>query len=447
MPCVPRSLLFVFLASFLPGTVAAQSGPGQGALPTPGDVFVPKRGWVTPDVARAAGYIEYRGRWFPKAMKRKLARWARDEAKGSGWAYARRLDTKHYRVLTDMPRYLFEADIRPFLDELYRAYTRVFKSDFGVKSKAANKKFINLHFGYESYARANAVGGEPRPRTNPGFIIGGSKLVLYYDLAEPDQFYGAMFHEGAHQFVAAMLPGARFPLWINEALATYFEGCTYSRTTREVAVDYLPPPRLRLAKHLLRQRRDGVPKYTLYDVLTCPDENFGAEFYALSWSFTYFMTHGADGKRRKRYMKFLREMNGAGVKRTPEEIFARTVKEEPLALAEEWRAFVHALKSERDPNWPIVGRVKAPAGLELDIRRGDYVHAIGGVLVESEKELAALMKRRPTDRPIVVELIRRERVGGPAVFDGSLVTVTIPAGADVRIEPRGIYPRRANLVR
>jgi len=409
-----------------------------------GDVYIGKGRWVAPEEARSLGFFEYHRRWFPAKMRKNLEKWEKQDEKHRHWLNARRMTSKHYRIITNVPRFIVETELMPFLDELYRTYTQVFKEKFGLRSKAANKKFIHIHHGFEDYSRNNAPGGRPRPRSNPGFIMGGSVLVVYYDETEPEQFYSTVFHEGAHQFVHAMLPGARFPKWINEALATYFEGCFYSRTARRVTVNYLPPDRLKLAQFLLGQKRSGRPAYTLHDVLSVPDDEFNARYYALSWSFTYFMTHADGGSRRKRFLKFLREMNGAGVKHTPQEIFTRIVKVDPLALAAEWRRFVLALKTDVDPRSAILTRIrKNKAG--LDLKKGDIIRSFNYRTVESSKHFNALWASRPRDRESRLVIVRRTPVPGPMQYRARLIELVVPPDNPVEAVSADSWPRDHSL--
>ncbi len=410
-----------------------------------GKVHIGNGKWVTPEEAQKSGFFEYHRRWFPSKMKKTLARWEKKDRKHAHWRKARRISTKHYRVITNVPRFIIEYEIQPFLDDLYRKYTLVFKDKFGLKSKAANKKCIHIHYGYEDYAEMNREGGQPQPRETPGFIIGGSTLVTYYDETEPEMFYGAVFHEGAHQFVQAMLPGAVFPMWIDEALATYFEGCSYSLSRRAVTVDYLPPTRLALAKHLLREKKsNGKPAWDLYAVFHSPDHEFNARHYALSWSFTYFMTHGEDGRRRKVFMKFLREMNHAGQKYTAEENFTRICKVDPHDLEAEWRAFVLGLKARRNPESPILTRIgKNRAG--LDLKKGDLVLRFDFQRMTSTEEFEKLWKARPRDRAARLEVVRRTPVAGVRRYEAKRVTVVVPPEAVIELAALASLPMDPNL--
>jgi len=435
-------MMRTLLAGALLALVAA-SAPASGY--EQGKVCIEPGLRVTPDQARAKGYFEYHGRWFPEKMRKTLAKWEKKDAKHAHWLRARRYTTKHYRVITNVPRFICEFEIDPFLDDLYRAYTAVFKERFGVKSKAANKKLIHIHYGYEDYAEMNREGSQPQPRATPAFIVGGSTLVTYFDDAEPEQFYSSVFHEGAHQFVHANLPGAQFPLWIEEALATYFEGCSYSRSNRKVRVSFLPPVRLVLAQRLLREKRsNGEPKWGLYEVLNARDEEFSALHYALSWSFTYFMTHAESGRRRKTFTKFLHEMNRAGLKFTPQEIFARVCKEDPYRLEPEWRAFVAGLEAPEVPKSPIVTAVlRNRAG--LDLKKGDRIRSFDFHPITGVGQFARLWKTRPGDREIRLVVVRHTPVQGVREFEAKLLTIVIPAGDSVGLEANASISRETGL--
>jgi hypothetical protein len=124
--------------------------PAQN-LDHPGRVHADGLGWVTPEEARQNGFFEYRFRWFPEKLRKKLEKWERLDPKHAAWKEAYKAKTKNYRITTNAPRFILESEIKPFLDELFQTYVRVFRDDFGLKGKAVNKKFIKIFYGYESY--------------------------------------------------------------------------------------------------------------------------------------------------------------------------------------------------------------------------------------------------------------------------------------------------------
>ena len=198
-------------------------------------VHIGKGVWVTPQEALAKGWLLHQDRWVPKKYKSKLKKWAKEDAKVNGFKDAYRVKTKHYRIKTNAPRHIVELEISPFLDELYRTYVKVFKADFGLKGKAADKNHINIYWGFPAWRDE-----EDNNRGNPGYYEPGGALTVMYDAGDADDFYNTVFHEGAHQFFTAMLPGAELPIWLDEALAVYFEGCTFSPSTGKITPHHIP---------------------------------------------------------------------------------------------------------------------------------------------------------------------------------------------------------------
>ena len=166
-----------------------------------GEVWFDGR-WGKPAEAEAAGWFEYRDRWLPKSIEPKLRQWEKEDAKGLAWNRSYTLKTRHYQLRTNVPRFVAELELRPFLDALYAHFTVTFRERFGLEGKGANMKTVNVYAGYATYFAQTQ-----RPRSNPGYIVGGAELHVLYEDADLGGFYQTMFHEGTHQFVAGLLPG------------------------------------------------------------------------------------------------------------------------------------------------------------------------------------------------------------------------------------------------
>ena len=104
----------------------------------PGLVFAGKDGWLTPAEADAKGYFEYQRRWLPQASKKQLAAWEKSNQE------VKQRESRHYRIWAQIPTFILELEIMPFLDALYDKYTEVFKKDFGVTGKGTNKNWISI---------------------------------------------------------------------------------------------------------------------------------------------------------------------------------------------------------------------------------------------------------------------------------------------------------------
>jgi hypothetical protein len=325
---------------------------------------------------------------------------------------------------------------------LFRTYVKVFRDDFGVTAKSANKNFIKIYHGYEDYARNEAENGQPVPRTTPGFFRGGDELVSFYDDTDPAEFYGTIFHEGAHQFASAALPGATFPPWIEEGLATYFEGCTYSRATGKATLSYLPPDRLVHAQEQLRaaQAAGRVSAQDLF--MDLPQQSFEAEHYALAWSFVYYLIHRDGGTKRQAFARFLREMNGSGT-RPVDEVFKRATREDLAAAERGWPEFVLREKPQPLPEWVVLA-VHDPDP-EVDLRDGDELFSIDGVEVFSEAQLTSLWGKRARDRPIEVVVYRRVPMPAPVGYRREVVRATVASQSKVEVQCKATLSRAFQL--
>jgi hypothetical protein len=395
----------------------------------PGLVHLGEGQWGTPAEALERGRIEYRGQWFDKALEKDLKKWEKEDAKGLEWKDAYRTKSKSYRIETNVPRYIVELEIKPFLDELFETYKRVFVEDFGLAGKAAGNKDIRIHNGFHDYSVHNPDGDRPRPRTNPGFIINGSELVVFYEETDPGRFYSTVFHEGAHQFFLSLLPGASPPHWLNEALATYFEGCTYSRATKKITPGFVPADRLMQAKAVLQAHKDKTAQELFMDV---PRERFLGLEYSLSWSFVHYLIHRPGEESRARFARFVRETNGAGAK-PADELFLQATSEDLNVLIPGWRDHVLALSPPPEIKWLVLRVNKAAPGEDLVTK--DRLWSFDGVEVFGTKQFEALWKNRPKDRPYEVVVVRGEPDFHSDHATQRFVRQTIQPGSEISIRP------------
>jgi hypothetical protein len=406
----------------------------------PGQVHLGDGHWGTPAEARARGMIEYRGRWFEKTLEKDLKRWEKEDAKGLDWKDAYKTKSKYYRIETNVPRYIVELEIKPFLDELFETYKHVFLEDFGLSGKAAGNKDIRIYDGFNAYSLNELEEGRPRPRTNPGFIVNGAVLVVYYDETDPGTFYMTVFHEGAHQFFLSLLPGASPPHWLNEALATYFEGCTYSRATNKITPGFVPHERLVQAKAIVQREKGKSAQELFMDV---PGERFTGLEYSLSWSFVHYLIHRPGDESRARFARFVQETNGAGVK-PADELFLEATGEDLNALIPGWREHVVSLPTPPEIKWLVMSITKnAPAE---DLRSKDLLWSFDGVEVFSKKQYDELWKNRPKDRPYEVVVVRCEPDMHSDESTRRFVRATIQPGSTITIRPMAEIERRGGLV-
>jgi hypothetical protein len=432
MRCALRTALIAILLSAGPATAAAQNRDH------PGLVHLGDGEWGTREQALEAGLIEYRGRWLPKKLEKSLAKWERLDAKGLAWDDAYKERTKYYRVKTNVPRFVFELEIAPFLDALGDTYTRVFQEDFGLKGKAVKNKDLKIYGSFEDYSFHEPRGGSDRPRTNPGFIINGAELVVFYEESDPARFYATVFHEGAHQFFLSLLPGADLPIWLDEALATWFEGATYSRATKEITFGGIPGDRLLVAQRLLAST-PGTPGELFMNV---PQPSFDANHYALAWSFLHYLLKRTGDDNTKKFARFLDEANGSGTRPIPE-VFTKATGEDFAQLARGWRAHVEALEPPAESLQWVTLAVESAAG--EDVREGDTIWSVDGHEIYHSSRFVTLWRARPKDRPLELIVIRSEPAFEHPFAQRTQMRVKIAPDSELALRPSRGFARQASL--
>ncbi|NOT29609.1 MAG: DUF1570 domain-containing protein [Planctomycetes bacterium] len=405
----------------------------------PGLVHLGAGEWGTPAQAAERGMIPYRGQWFAKAHEKDLRKWEKEDAKGLDWKEAYKTKSKYYRIETNVARHVIELEIKPFLDALFETYTRVFAEDFGLSGKAAGNKDIRIYDGFQAYSVNEPEGGKPRPRSNPGFIVSGSVLVVFYEETDPGVFYSTVFHEGAHQFFLSLLPGASPPMWLSEALATYFEGCTYSRATNQITPGFVSDVRLRDAQGALRKNPAATAQELFLEV---PNERFKGLEYGLAWSFVHYLIHRPGAESRARFARFVQATNGAGSKPATE-LFSKTTGEDLLALLPAWRAHVLTLTAPPAIQWAAL--VVSKASPSEDLRSRDLVWSFDGVEVFSAKQFAELWKNRAKDRPLEVVVVRCEPDFDSQESTRRFVRVTLQPASEIRLTAQGELERKGGL--
>lgn len=400
----------------------------------PGAVHLGGGRWGTRADAEAAGLFEYQGRWLPKKLEAKLRAWEKQDAKVRGWEGAYDTVSKHYRIKTDVPRFIVELEIKPFLDALYDTYVKVFDQEFGLQAKGADNKFIQIYHGYAAYKKDTG-----KTRGTPGFIVGSNVLHVFYEDLEPSTFYGTVYHEGAHQFFAAMLPGAELPHWLNEALATYFEGCVYSRSSNKITVQLVPAVRLRFARNQLARVEVADPEKMFMRV---GKPEYNALHYALGWSFVYYLTHVDGGKHRAAFGKLLRELNGSGAKPFAE-VFRSVVKLDLAEFAKGWKPFVMSQKADDEVSWVMLNVGKVPEG--VDLKTGDIVVSVAGVDIHDSAQFGtvwAAVKQKAA--PVEIVALRRQGALESMDFEYRELRCTVdPAQVNLRVG--GSMTRSASL--
>ena len=408
-----------------PGALCAQHGAHQTR------VFVGDGEWLSTEEAQSRGWFLYEDRWLPKKLKRKARSWRRADAKVTSWKDAYRAKSKRYRILTNAPRHITELEIKPFLDELHSMYCDVFENDFGLQVKGVSNQQIHVYWGYPTWRDVQG-----RDRGNPGYYVSTGELHVLFDPADPDDFYSTVFHEGAHQFFQALLPGAELPIWLDEALAVYMEGCTFCRSTGRVTKGHLPSTRLLLAQHLLgeaRQQGRALTPQALF--MQFAQGAFDARHYALAWSYVYYLIHCEGGAHHRDFCRFLDAMNGAG-KRTVYDVFERATRKDLREIEAGWASFVLALPTPAENERFVL----APRLADSPIRKGDQLILVNGFDIDGEEAWERHWVKRDRSRPTSLLVRRKSARRGPMNYELNYVSIELPAGKSDALARAGSIP-------
>ncbi len=214
------------------------------------------------------------------------------------------LETQHYIVKTDTAELVCKRAAKA-MEELYRAYTAIFRPD---KPPAEKAEVIIFEKRADFQKYATRLRATPRKDTLGFFRCasdGSSQIVTYKRRASEFHTLSTLYHEATHQFIMMAVGQTNPPpLWVNEGLAVYFEGSYMRNGTFKTGV--IPRKRLILLQNALR-----AGKYIrLADLVKRGRDTYDALAYSEGWSLVYFFlksNHGAYKKRFSNYFLALRD--------------------------------------------------------------------------------------------------------------------------------------------
>lgn len=141
-----------------------------------------------------------------------------------------------------------------------------------------------------------------------GFAVGGRGV--FYDIGPYDTLAIAA-HEGWHQYTQSMFKHP-LPLWLEEGIATYFEGFRWHPNDRTLPI-FLPwsnPERFDTLRKLVATDTliplDELLVSRPQDLLRTPDGKTLA-YYAQVWALTHFLHEGAGAKYRASLARLLND--------------------------------------------------------------------------------------------------------------------------------------------
>ncbi len=339
----------------------------------------------------------------------------KENAKHDTWATAWRKNTDNYRYRTDAG-YLVLETAAIAMEQMNRFYRKFFR--YKLDGGRTPKIEIRIFKSREEYLE---LGQSPAEWSGGHFI--GSAVETYIGgvtgTESIREMYQTLFHEAAHQFVS--LTGGFVPGWLNEAYASFFEGCTIL-SNGTVEWNQVPPRRLYpLAQRMLvgwmESADDGVRDETgewatpfkapTFAQVVAGDYEWGPPWYAPTWGVVYFLYNYRADDGRTVYRDALHDYYSSFKRgHTPdpvanfEEIVLRGAPLSPVQTLAEldpiWREYILGLRNVHS----VTGK-----------REKKLVHYGDAAVTRGEFELAAefyeeAAEQNPGDIDILDKLAR-----------------------------------------
>lgn len=239
---------------------------------------------------------------------------------------------KYYVIHTDLDaNAVREADIR--MTAMAEEYHRRTSAFGGV---IRGKLPFCLFQREEDYRAAGGMAG------SAGMYNGGRKLLMAHagGGSAGDRLWHVVQHEGWHQFVH-MVIGGNMPLWLNEGMAEYFAQALW--TGDGFVIGLAPPQRVKRIQGDIRDKK----LLDFLDMLTVKSEEWNKAvlagkaqvYYDQSWSMVHFLVHGEDGKCRRGFEDFIRDIGrGADWKTSFQARFGRNIQAFQKRYEDWWTA-------------------------------------------------------------------------------------------------------------
>ena len=222
---------------------------------------------------------------------------ARRDGKAGGRGRAkkfRKVPTRCYLIYTDLEKDMArEAALRmTSMAEEYHRRTRGFAGS--IKRRLPFYLFSSV----DDYL---AAGGIP----NSAGMYNGRKLMAVASGRSRSSVWRVVQHEGFHQFARVVISD-RLPMWVNEGLAEYFGQGIW--TGDGFVTGLIPPDRLRRVQAMIK----GDQLLPILEMMGMDHETWNSDLsvrnYDQAWSICHFLVHADDGKYRKAFSKFIRDI-------------------------------------------------------------------------------------------------------------------------------------------
>lgn len=331
----------------------------------------------------------------------------------SEWDKAYTSETDNYRYRTNAG-YLVHETSRIAMEQMNLFYRRFFR----FMEDGGNTPKIEIRI-FKSRDEYLSLGQSPAEWSAGHFI--GSAVETYAGGVTGKEsvrsMYGTLFHEAAHQFVS--LTGPMVPGWLNEAYASFFEGCVIL-SNGSVKWNRAPPGRLMpLAKRLehgwMKDIGEADPKdggqygspkgAPPFRMIVESRYRWGPPWYAPTWGVVYFLYNYRADDGQLVYRDALHDYYTSFKRFRPEDPIAHfeeiVLANSPLSKAKTideldaiWKAWILRLRDRETGKLKVGDELQKWAKAALD--RGDDDMALD--FLEEARE------RSPKDHEVLWQL-------------------------------------------
>ena len=260
------------------------------------------------------------------------AHMTRNLALGPAWARTSTCRTAHYRVRTDLP----ETRAREFaarLEAMRSVYARLVPLP-GASDEPAEVLVFESAEGYHAFLDLSL--GD-RQEDTAGVFLPWFGYLLLYDDPDADRTLEVLHHEGFHQYLQSVLPGA--PTWLDEGMAEYSAG-TRIEGGRVVRTGLPLAGRLRNLRGALALGWEPIPwRELMTETRTEFYGDLAALRYAQAWSLVHFLESSPAG--RARLARYLEPLHAGDAL---DEALEAAFGDELEILERDWRRHVESLE-------------------------------------------------------------------------------------------------------
>lgn len=265
---------------------------------------------------------------------------AAEDAKHATWDAAWTKDGENYRYRTDAGFLVLQTSSIA-MEQMNRFYRQFFR--YKLDGDPTPKIEVRVFQDRDEYLK---LGSSPAPWSGGQYT--GDAVETYVGGVSGQEsvreMYGTLFHEAAHQFVGLTGRGG-VPGWLNEAYASFFEGCTIL-SNGSVRWNQVPNHRLfpladRLERGWMSQPDDGVrdergewrepERAPTFRTVVEGGYEWGPPWYAPTWGVVYFLYNYRDSEGRAVWRDALHEyyLSGAAGRPDPAAWFEEKVLAAP----------------------------------------------------------------------------------------------------------------------